>query len=74
MDNRYQGRGFGEELLLHSLKYAVDFASKYPCVAVCLDALNEDKRRFYGKYGFASLSDNPLHMFITMKAVRKLGL
>jgi len=74
VDLHYQRKGLGEELLIHSLKYAIDFESRYPCFAVCLDALNENKRAWYAKYGFASLSDNPLHMFLTLEAIKKLGL
>jgi predicted N-acetyltransferase YhbS len=74
VDSRYQFRGLGEELLLHSLKYAVEFEAKYPCFAVCLDALNEAKRAYYAKRGFTSLLDNPLHMFLTIKKIEKLGL
>ena len=38
-------------------------------------ALSTTKRGgFYQKYGFEPLTDDPLHLYLSMKVVRKLNL
>ena len=39
-----------------------------------VDAIDEQARGFYLKYGFEELLDQSLHLFITLKVVRQLGL
>jgi hypothetical protein len=35
-------------------------------------ALDEDARRFYLKYGFIPLTDDPLHLYLTIATVRAM--
>jgi hypothetical protein len=44
------------------------------CYAVEVVALESTAAGFYLKYGFAPLADDPLHLYITLKSIRKLGL
>lgn len=60
VDSQYRGRHIGEYLLFHAL--------------LRVQALGEAAGRFYRKYGFVPLSDDPLHLYITLKSIRKLGL
>lgn len=39
-----------------------------------VDALTDAARAFYLKYGFVPLQDDPLHLYLSMQVVRKLGL
>ena len=39
-----------------------------------VDALDDPARAFYLKFGFITLLDNPLHLFLPMSAIRLLGL
>ena len=37
-------------------------------------AIDEDAKRFYVKYGFTEMADDPRHLYMAMKTVRRLGL
>ena len=69
-----QGKGLGELLLLDALKRASRAADQLGIYAVEVRALNDGARRFYRKYGFTSLLDDELHLYLPMKTIRKLGL
>ena len=39
-----------------------------------LDALNERARKFYLRYGFAELVDDPFHLFLPLETILELKL
>jgi GNAT superfamily N-acetyltransferase len=69
-----QGVGLGEFLLIDALRRAEYLADRIGIQAVEVDAINEAARRFYERYGFLSLADDPHHLFLPMKVIRKLKL
>jgi len=40
--------------------------------AVIVDAIDDDARLFYAKYGFAAFEDEPRQLYLTMPAVETL--
>ena len=74
VDRRAQGHGLGERLLFDALQRAQQASSHMGAFAVVVDALNEDAQRFYARYGFQPLSDDPLHLYLSLKEIRKMGL
>ena len=42
--------------------------------AVEVDAINQTAKRFYERYGFLTLSDDPHHLYLPMHIIRKLQL
>jgi GNAT superfamily N-acetyltransferase len=74
VDVQQQGRGIGEFLLLDVLRRAVIISEQTGLYAVVLDALNERARKFYLRYGFEELVDDPLHLFLPIETILKLGL
>ena len=42
--------------------------------AVEVDAIDDDARRFYLKFGFTPLADDAHHLFLPMHVIRKLQL
>ena len=74
VDRNSQGKKLGEFLLLDALARTERLSKEMGVVAVVVDALDEQAKAFYLKYGFEELLDDPLHLFITLKVVRKLGL
>jgi GNAT superfamily N-acetyltransferase len=74
VDENHQRQGIGKMLLADSLRRAVEFDREYGCFAVTLDAFDEEAKQYYLQFGFKELLDNPLHLFMTMKTVKKLGL
>ena len=74
VDLSVRGRGLGEFLLLDALRRAEYLSTKIGVQAVEVDAIDERARRFYQKYGFISLLDDPRHLLLPMKVIRKLKL
>jgi GNAT superfamily N-acetyltransferase len=72
IDAEIQGTGLGRTLLIHALRNAAAASLHMGLYAVEVDAIDEDARQFYEKYGFASLLDDPRHLFLSMKVVRAL--
>ena len=74
VDRSLQGQGLGEFLLIDALRRAEYLATKIGIRAVEVDAINEVAKRFYERYDFLSLSDDPRHLFLPMNIIRKLQL
>lgn len=69
-----QGKGWGKILLVDALKRSLDVAEGLGIHAVEIVAKNEQAKNFYLKHGFTPLADDVLHVYMTMKKIRKLGL
>lgn len=74
VDRSVQGRGLGSLLLVDVLRRAQYLAEHIGVRAVEVDAIDDAARNFYQTFGFASLLDDPRHLFLPMQAIRKLGL
>ena len=74
VDASVQGQGLGAHLLIDALARISRTERELGIHAVEVVAIDDAARRFYLKYGFTPLADDPHHLFISMKAVRKLGL
>lgn len=72
VDHAFQGHGLGEYLLMDALRRVLDAASDIGIVAVLLDAKHEKARRFYARYEFGSLPDQPLTLWLPMAAIERL--
>lgn len=74
VDRTTQGHGLGAMLLVHALKRALNVSEQLGVHAVVIDALNDRARAFYLKYGFSELSDDRLHLYLSVKKIRHLDL
>lgn len=74
VDRGAQGKGLGEHLLFDALQRIQRLADEIGICAVEVDAIDESAERFYQRYGFKSLLDDPKHLFLPMHVVRQLGL
>lgn len=74
VDKRAQGQGLGEHLLLDALRRVDQTAKEIGIHAIEVDAIDESAKRFYLKYGFTELRDDPRHLYLPMKVVRNLKL
>lgn len=72
VDREFQGKGLGGILLVDALKRVRETADKIGIHAVTVHALNVSARKFYEAYGFQSLRDDDLHLFLPMATIRKL--
>ena len=74
VDITAQGQGLGSELLIDAL-CRIDRADRELGIhAVEVVAIDESAKRFYLKFGFAEMADDPHHLFMSLKLIRKLGL
>jgi len=74
VDRTAQGKGLGSLLLIDALRRSQHLAEHVGVRAVEVDAIDDDARRFYLKFGFTPLLDDPNHLLLPMHVVRKLDL
>jgi GNAT superfamily N-acetyltransferase len=72
IDSRYQGRGYGEFLIIDALRRALQATTGVGSHAVVVDAINECARSFYEHYEFCTFSDRKLRLFLPMKTIADL--
>ncbi len=72
VDEIAKGQKLGKALLADALKRAAEVSDQIGIYAVEVYALTENAREFYLKFGFAELSDDKLHLYLTIKKIRKL--
>lgn len=70
VDLRERGKGLGAELLVDAFARALRSTSEIAAAGVEVVAKDDEARAFYAKFGFKSLRDRQLHMYISMKVVR----
>ena len=72
VDASCQGQRLGETLLVHFLHAVLKTAKEVGVYAVDVRAIDENSRRFYLKYGFLTLEDAPLHLYLPLATVEQL--
>jgi GNAT superfamily N-acetyltransferase len=72
VDQSHQGQRLGETLLFHFLRSVLDAANTIGVYAVDVRATDDKARDFYLKYGFLTLQDVPLHLYLPMKTVEQM--
>lgn len=71
VDRAWPGRGLGAALLAYALRVAVQGAESIASAVIEVDAKDDTARSFYARFGFRSLSDDRLHMFLPMETARQ---
>ena len=71
VDKQMQGKKLGETLLMHALNKAVRVTSEMAIFAVRVDALDEEAKKFYLRYGFIPFKDKELSLLLPMKTIIK---
>ena len=69
VDRAAQGAGLGGELLRHALYRALDLSQEVGTFVVLVDAIDENAKRFYERYGFVSLVSSPLSLALPMETI-----
>lgn len=72
VDRPMQGKGLGEDLMMDALRRSVRVSAEVGIVAVLIDAKHERARRFYARYEFEALPEQPLMLWLPIAAVRRL--
>jgi GNAT superfamily N-acetyltransferase len=71
VDQKASGQGLGKALLRDALRRSLSLSEQLGLFAVEVLAIDADAREFYAKYGFVSLADNDLHMFLPIKTIEE---
>lgn len=66
-----QRQGLGKLLLMDAMRRSLDVSQALAINALLVHALDNKARAFYQKYGFHSLLDDPLHLFLSTKTIRR---
>lgn len=74
IDKRMQGKGFGTDLLIDAFRRTLAAAEQIGIHAVEVVALDDEAKRFYLRFGFVELLDDPLHLYLAVGTIRQLGL
>lgn len=79
VDSRYQGRGYGGDLLIDCLRRIASAAQTIGIRVVLLDVLDcgavdrvERRTQLYAAYGFMPLSEHKLRMFLPLSDIEAL--
>ncbi|AGA31210.1 GNAT family N-acetyltransferase [Singulisphaera acidiphila] len=70
VDQHTQGQRLGETLLADALERCLGLADEIGIHAVEVDAIDQQARGFYEKYGFVPLPDRALHLFLPVATIR----
>lgn len=72
VDRSAQGERLGQALLFNAFKRSVSIGEQVGIYALEVFALNEKARQFYLSFGLVELSDDRMHLYITIKKIRKM--
>jgi ribosomal protein S18 acetylase RimI-like enzyme len=73
VDAKWQGKRLGAALLVESLRKPAKASTSVGVYAVDLVALTERAKRFYLKYGFIEMLDDPFHLFLPIQTARAVA-
>ena len=69
VDQKMQGKGLGKLLLMHALSRAIRISSEIGIFAVRVDAMDQEAKDFYLKYGFIPLKDAEFSLILPIKTI-----
>ncbi len=72
VDINWQGKGIGKILMIDAMKSAVIIADNAGVIGLFVDAKDERAKQYYARYGFITLKDNPLEMFLSLATIRQI--
>jgi hypothetical protein len=72
VDKRVQGKRLGELLLVDAIKRIASMADRIGIQSIVVDAIDEEAKRFYLKYGCVAAQDQSLRLFYSIRDARKL--
>lgn len=72
VDKEFQGQQLGRSLLDAVFQKSLSAAQVVGIAVIEVWALNESAQRFYEKFQFRSLIDDPFHLYLSLDTVREL--
>ena len=71
VDQTVQGSGLGKRLLIDALLRCRNLSTQLGIHAVEVDAIDEQAKAFYEKFGFVALRDSPLHLYLPIATIEE---
>ncbi len=71
VDRPCQGKGLGELLLVDALTRARRIYAEAGGIGLFVDAIDEQAAEYYRRFGFQSVPDNPLLLFLSAKVTER---
>lgn len=71
VDREFQGQGLGFSLVRAAMETTLQVEELIGVAALELWAIDEAARTFYARFGFASLLDDPFHLYLTLARVHQ---
>src|SRR5207237_10188971 len=72
VDQAAQGKRLGEYLLMDALRVSLGLSEAVGLFAVEVDAIDEQAKRFYEKYGFTPLADSAYHLYLPISTIERM--
>lgn len=72
VDKDRRGKNIGRRLLLHAMQHTYNFSTHIGIYAMVVDALDDNARNFYLKFGFLPLPSNPFRLYLSLRAIAQL--
>jgi ribosomal protein S18 acetylase RimI-like enzyme len=66
---KFQKQGLGEQLMIYAMHQAIIVHQTLGITGMIVDAKNEEAKEYYKKYGFLSLPDLSLSLFLPIKSI-----
>lgn len=67
-----QGQGLGQLLLAQALRDCYDAGQTFAFIAVILDCVDDNAKRFYQHYDFAELPGHPYQLFLSFRQLESM--
>jgi len=64
-----QGKGLGQELLVNALNRIRDASKAIGAFAVVVDAKDDSAKKFYEKFGFIALTNDPMSLYLPIESI-----
>lgn len=69
ISEKFQRKGLGEQLMVFAMHQAIIVHQTLGLTGMFVDAKNEQAKKYYEKYGFLSLPELPLTLFLPIKSI-----
>ena len=70
VSSEYQGTGIGKLLLIDAIKRTIALSDDIAIYAMIVDAISDNAKQFYEKFGFSKLNVKGERLFLTLKSFR----
>ena len=65
VNQAHRGQGLGKLLLAQALRDCYEAGKTFPFIAVVIDCINDDSKRFFQQFDFREVPGNPYRLFLS---------